>query len=175
MNIQENWEKAVKFTEIIRPRVQPLSTNSDTAIPYIFLAKSLINEGDTVVRSGEVLVEKPLIALFSGSPQFEGFDFEKEADFNKDIFMNFLIVRGIKFPSMKYNNITHSLSVYEGKLESAIKYHLDKLERMEDVHTGLLTAPADSWQFATLIFICNQVIKSADNDIKNFKNHTDLT
>ena len=78
MNIQDGWEKALKYTKIIRPRPKDLLTFEATEVPYIFLSESLVNLGDTVVRKGQIMVEKPAIILPSNMPQFEGFDFEKE-------------------------------------------------------------------------------------------------
>jgi len=63
MGIHESWEKALKMTEIVRPRVQPLATFEATQIPYIFLAESLVNHGDTVIRKGEITIDKPSIIL----------------------------------------------------------------------------------------------------------------
>ena len=120
MNIQDIWEKAVKKTEIVRPRVMPLHTNAATHLPYVCLSESAINAGDTVVRRGEVTVEKPVIVLPHNMPQFEGFDFEKEMHVNEDLFKSFLLVRGVQFPAMKYNNKSHSVDVYEGSLSKAI-------------------------------------------------------
>ena len=76
MNIQELWEKALKQTRVIRPRVQALETFKATRLPYVALSASLINPGDTVVRKGDILVEKPAIILPFNLPQFEGFEFE---------------------------------------------------------------------------------------------------
>ncbi len=81
---------------------------------------------------------------------------------------NFLLVRGITFPSMKYNNETHSLKIYDGHIEKAIEYYSDMLQRKEDVHSGLIVGPEDCWQFSVLIFICTQVAKSASSDIRKF-------
>ncbi len=67
MNIQDAWEKALKKTKIIRPRAQELQTFSDTNLPYVFLAEALVNRGDTIVRQGEIKVEKPAIILPSNS------------------------------------------------------------------------------------------------------------
>ena len=39
-------------------------------------------------------------------PHFEGFDFEEGMRLNEDLLMSFLLVRGISFPSLKYNNRT---------------------------------------------------------------------
>jgi len=59
MDMEEAWNKALRYTEIIRSRVQSLMTFKDTAVSYILLSESSINVGDTVVRRGEVVVEKP--------------------------------------------------------------------------------------------------------------------
>ena len=166
MSIQESWDKALKNTEIIRARVKGLLTHDVTNLPYIFLCESSINTGDTVVRKGEISVDKPSLILPLASPQFEGFDFEKEFHINEGILTNFLLVRGVTFPSLKYDNKTYSVDVFEGGLKKAIKQHLDRLQREEDVHTGLITGLEDCWQFSVLIFICTQVVKSAETDVK---------
>jgi len=166
MNVQDAWEKALKNTEIIRPRAQELQTFSDTDLPYIFLSEAVVNAGDTVVRRGEVVLDKPAIVLPSNLPQFEGFDFEKECGLGQDMITNFLLVRGVTFPSMKYNNKTQSLDIYDGHIEKAVPHYRDMLQRREDVHSGLIVGPEDCWQFSVLIFICTQIARSANADIR---------
>jgi len=145
--------------------VQALMTFSETLVPYIFLAESAVNEGNTVVRKGEILVEKPSLILPPNVPQFEGFGLEQDyGDYNSLI--NFLLVRGVTLPSLKYNNKTLSLDIYEGRLKDAIGHYLDQLQGQENVHTGLITGPEDCWQFSVLIFICAQIAKNVDSDIK---------
>ncbi len=164
MNIQDAWEKALKQTEIIRPRVQALFTFAATRLSYIALAESSVNQGDTVVRKGEVLVEKPSLILPSYNPQFEGFDFEE--GFNPEVLTNFLFIRGVTFPSLRYNNKTQSLDILEGGLKKSVDYYLDHLQKQEDVHTGLVTGPEECWQFSILIFICSQAARQAEGDIQ---------
>ena len=114
MDIEETWERALKHTEIIRPRVKPLDTFKTTQLPYIFLAESSVNLGDCVVRMGEVMVEKPSIFLPPGSAQLDGFDFRDVSRKQQEMITNFFLVRGIEFPSFKYNNKTYSLDIFEG-------------------------------------------------------------
>ena len=168
MDIQEIWDKALKETEIIRPRVAPLSSQETTVMPYIFLAESSVNVGDTVVRTGKVLVEKPSIILPSDFPHFEGFDFEKDFHFREDTIINFLIVRGVRFPTLKYNNQISKIDIYEGPLAKAVKEYSHKLQKTEDVHAGLVIGPEEAWQFSILIFIGAMVSRSAFGDIKRF-------
>ncbi|MFH1868098.1 MAG: hypothetical protein ABH843_03915 [Candidatus Omnitrophota bacterium] len=166
MDIMERWEKALKSTEIVRSRVHPLLTFETTKLPYIFLAESAVNTGDSVVRKGSVFVEKPSIVLPDNSPQLEGFDFNSEFDLSEAMVINFLLVRGVRFPSYKYNNKVNSLDVYEGRLKKAIDHYKYKLQRKEDVHAGLIIGPEDCWQFSILIFICTMVARSAGKDIQ---------
>ena len=166
MDIYQAWEKALRSTEIIRSRVQGLMTFQDTHVPYVLLSESSINLGDTVVRKGEVLVERPSIILPPNIPQLQGFEFEKDFADGDPNFFNFLLVRGIVLPSLKYNNRTHSLDIFEGKLSSAVKHHQELLQTAEDVATGLIAGPEDCWQFSLLIFSCAQVAKNANTDIR---------
>jgi len=169
MDFEKMWTKALKHTEIIRTRVQALSMSGDTKVPYLMLSESSINVGDTVVRKGEVLVQKPSLFIPPNNPKFEGFEFENEDGteaFDENSFINFLIVRGISIPSLRYDNRTSSLDIYEGKLSKAIKHHERILQQQENVHAGLLVGPEDCWQFSILIFICSQIIKNADQDIQ---------
>jgi len=167
MNIRDYWEKALKQTEIIRPRVQSLQTFQPTAVDYIFLAESLVNRGDTVVRRGGVIVEKPSLFLPPNNPQFEGFDFEKEFSGGPEDLRAFFLIRGVRFPSMKYSHTTHHLDVFEGRLEGAVRHYLEQLQKKEDVLTGLFSGPEDCWQFSVLIFVCSQIARSAGNDLRN--------
>ncbi len=118
------------------------------------------------MRKGEILVEKPAIILPHDLPQFDGFDFEKEFSTGQDMVINFLFVRGITFPSMKYNNKTFSMDIYDGHIEKAVGHYSDILQRREDVHSGLIVGPEDCWQFSVLIFVCTQVAKSINSDIR---------
>lgn len=167
MDIQERWEKALKFTEVIRSRVLPLLTFQATDLPYIALSESQVNIGDTVMRKGKVMVEKPTIILPGNLPQFEGFEFEGGGHADGEVLTNLLLVRGIRLPSLKYSNEPYTVDVFEGNLKKAIEHFRDGLQRAEDVHTGLIAGPEDCWQFSLLIFTCGMVLKSAEGDIKN--------
>jgi hypothetical protein len=168
MDLDEKWEKALKNTEILRSRVSHLLSVEETCLPYIFLAESRVNIGDTVVRKGDVLVHKPLIFLPRYHPQFEGFDFKKDFGIDDDAMTTFLLMRGVQFPSLKYDHKLHSLDVYEGPLKKAVKEYKDQLEKKEDIHTGLIVGIEDLWQFSILVYVGALVIRSAPQDVKRF-------
>jgi hypothetical protein len=166
MDFQDAWGHALKETEIIRSRVSSLNTFSDTHVPYILLSPSSINEGDTVVRQGEVVVQRPSLILPPNIPQFEGFDFPKEEGMDDSSVASFLMVRGVSIPSLKYNNKTNSLEIFEGDLSKAVSSIASRLEREEDVLTGLMTCHEDTWQLSLLIFICSQIARNTQIDIR---------
>lgn len=166
MNQYDAWLKALKHTQIIRARVRSLRTDGDTLMPYIFLSESLINKGDTVVRKGEVRIERPSIIVPPNMPQFEGFEFDSLGQSLPDSIANFFLVRGISVPSYHYNNRTNSLDIFEGRLIKAISYYRDELQRQENVSTGLIVGLEECWQFSILLYNCSQVIKNAGQDIQ---------
>ena len=166
MDFHEAWALALKNTDVIRSRVSSLNTFSDTHVPYVLLSPSSINEGDTVVRKGEVVVYRPSLILPPNIPQFEGFDFDKEEGMSDNSVINFLLVRGVSLPSLKYNNKTMSLDLFEGDVAKAVSFFANRLEREEDVATGLLTGHEDIWQLSLVIFICSQIARNTESDIR---------
>ena len=173
MDFNKIWTKALSQTEIIRSRVQALMTMGDTHVPYVLLSESSINVGDTVVRKGEVMVQRPSLIVPPNNPQFDGFDlegFNDGAGFDQNSMINFLLVRGISLPSMRYDNQTSSLDIYEGKLSDAIKHYNESFQKKENVNTGLIVGPEDCWQFSLLIFICTQIARNAESDMKRLLN-----
>lgn len=167
MDIEKYWEKALKETEIIRSRVKSLQSDHATRVPYILLSESTINIGDTVVRTGEVLIDKPALIVPPNNPMFSGFDFDAQEDsFSENSLVNFLIVRGVSLPSLRYDNRTSSLDIFEGGLADAIKNYQKNLEMKENTSTGLLKSSEECWPLSLLIFICVQVARNANQDIR---------
>jgi hypothetical protein len=166
MDIQELWEKARKHTEILRMRLQALSTFDTTVVPYLFLAESSLNPGDTVVRQGRVLIERPAIVLPGFSPQFEGFAFDTDLHVSDDAVTTLLLVRGIQFPSLKYRHQISSLEIFEDSLRKAIQHFNDQLTAAEDIKTGLVVGPEDAWQFSLLLLVGAMVVRSAEGDLR---------
>lgn len=170
MDIESLWKKALARTEIVRARIQMLLLSSDTQVPYILLCESSINHGDTVVRTGSVNVSRPSIIVPPNNPQFEGFDFEGEEALDADSLINFLLIRGISLPSMNYDNKTNTLDMYEGRMSQAVKHYEKDLQQKEDVSTGLIIGHEDCWQLSLLIFVCSQIARNADADLKKLMN-----
>ena len=164
MNLEGLWEKALKGTEIIRARMLDLKTFEPTMLPYVFLAESQLNQGDTVVRTGQVVVERP--ALILPSPRLEGFEFAPDHPFGEDAVLNFLLVRGIRFPSLRYRHELSSLDLREGSLQDVVKDLQERMKRAEDIQTGMVIGPEEAWQFSVLILVGSLIIRSAEGDVR---------
>ena len=165
MDIEEIWQKALKNTQILRMRLARLDSYSGTELSYVFLAESEINIGDTIVRKGTVEVDKPLIYLSDGSPQFYGFEFEEKLKISTETIKTFLLLRGVNFPSFKYTH-NSQIEVCEGPLDDSIEKYSDMLAKQENVDTGLVVGLADYWQFCILVYVANLVAKSVPYEIK---------
>lgn len=169
MDIGEQWRRAVEQTRIVRSRIQPLSYRETTQLPYVFLAESALNRGDTVVRHGRINVTPPTIILPRFSPQFENFPMDELHPIDPNTLVNFLLVRGVALPSLTYRHEAHGgLDVYEGSLQEAVTYYGNRLERMEDVHSGLVVGPEDCWQWSLLLFVGGMVERSAGDDLRRW-------
>ncbi len=167
MDIEQIWEKAREKTEVIRGRAKPLATFAKTDVSYIFLAESSVNEGHTVIRRGKVVVAKPLIILPEDMPQFDGFDFKEEMDIEDSFVQTFFFMRGLRFPSLKYNNTIDKLDLDENSLSKCIEKYKKALERKENVTTALIVGPEDCWQFSVIFYLASLIGRCAGSDIRN--------
>ena len=167
MDIEQLWEKAQRKTEVIRGRVKGLSTFESTRVPYVFLAESAVNEGNTVIRKGRVFIERPMILLPEDMPQFEGFDLEEELKIEQGALTMFFLMRGIRFPSLKYHHALTKLDLEELSLSKSIEKYKKELERKENVNTALIIGPEDCWQFSVIIYMASLIGRCARNDIMN--------
>ncbi len=167
MDIEQMWEKAQAKTEIIRGRIRALPSFVTTRVQYIFLAESAVNIGSTVVRNGKVIIEKPLILLPEDLPQFEGFDFEEDLDIEQASMQMFFLMRGIRFPSLKYNNRVETLDLEDASLSKTIKKYKRELEQKENVNTALIIGPEDCWQLSIILYMASLISRCIKGDIMN--------
>ncbi len=164
MDIKSQWDEALKHTEVIRARLEDLPTHETAALPYVFLAESSVNQGDTVVRRGQVLVDRASLIL--PTARFENFEFEEDFQVSYDAVLNFLLVRGVRFPSMRYRHERSALDLREGSLQDAITHYRQQFEQREDIATGLVIGPEAAWQFSVLILVGSSMIRSAEGDLR---------
>lgn len=164
MGLKEDFQRALRETEIHRHREATLLTVGSTELPYVWLGESAINMGDTVIRRGFVRVEKPQILLVHAPIQFEGFEYGDNPN-ESGAFL--ALGRIASFPPGKYSNIEMQLDIFEGPLRKAIGHFSELLDQKEDASTGLVTGPADIWALSLFVYVGNMVAKSVPDDLHN--------
>jgi hypothetical protein len=167
INLEKKWAEAIKKTKIVRTRYAKLNTFHKTVLPYVLINESCVNKSTTVIREGKVEVSPLMIHLPDGSPIFDGFNFFDTTEYQTETIKTFLLVRGIKLPSLKYSNDEIKLDLSEKTVEEVVKEYQIKLARKEDLDTGIIVGIPDVWQFSLLIYIISNITKSIKNDIKN--------
>jgi hypothetical protein len=108
-----------------------------------------------------------MIVLPEDLPQFEGFDLEEDVDIGPGSLQMFFLMRGIRFPSLKYNNTIDNLELEEGSLSKTVDKYKRSLEKVENVRTALILGPEDCWQFSILLYMASLVGRSVRTDISN--------
>jgi hypothetical protein len=165
MDIERDFPRALRETRIHRRRNSRLLTVGTTELPYILMGESLVNVGDTVIRSGIVRVEQPNIVIVHRPPhEFNGFEESEEDDTNGAMVA---VGRMASFPPGKYSNIDTHLEIFEGSIENALEQYMTRLDRSEDASSGLLTGPVDIWPMSLMVYVGMMVAQSASADIQN--------
>jgi len=167
MNSYEKLLKAISRTKILKSRKNLLFTFGNTILPYLIIADSSINKGHTVVRRGEVNVERPRIFFAGEEAIFEGFEFGKD-DNDIDNIKYALMCRGISFPNLTYKNSTTSLEVLNSKSDDVIYKSLNELEDVNDIRTSVIVCDESLWNLSLLHYVFTQVIRSSSSNLKEY-------
>jgi len=170
MSLEDLWEESLKQTEIVRLPIKRLLTFGSTQFEYIFLAPSLVNKGDTVVRKGKMDVDKPALILPKEGPAFEGFDSADASGIHDDQMRSFFYMRGISFPNFTYKNESYELDLFEGSLAKAEKAYTEQVRAHEKISTGIVIGKDTSWQFSLLLMGCSMIDAHIDTDLRAILN-----
>eukprot|EP00898_Chlorokybus_atmophyticus_P004936 jgi/Chlat1/5443/Chrsp36S05414 len=157
--LEDSIARSFLETKIHRQRKASLLETTETKLPYILLSESEVCKGDTVVRQGVVVVQKPVLLLLDGSHRHADFEgFESESQYNS----MFALARAVSFPAGKYRNIDVSLDVHELPVEDTLENLWKKLEREGDSQTGLLTGPPEHWPMCVLAYVAQVWVEEGD-------------
>ena len=167
LKMMEQFEQKLRLaqeqTKILRTRKSDLFTFGTTRLPYAFLAESLINQGDTVIRRGEINTTKPSLIMGEDLPTFEGFS-DDDGDHKQ---MSFVFGRGFQLPSLNFQNQSMELEVVSKELKALSDQIQNKLDREHDSKTAVISGPEDSWAFSLLIYAGEMTRRSAPGNIKD--------
>ncbi len=162
MEMEEAFKLAQSETQIIRTRKNLLYTFGATRLPYICLSESLLRSGDVVVRRGEVLADRPHIAVPGMDFLFEGFEDADDAGGELAI----MLARRISMPPSKYANKAGAEVFETGPLNAAVERAVNQLDRDNDVRTAVISAPEKVWGLSILLYVGSQVARSAPSNVQ---------
>ncbi len=129
------------------------------------------------MRKGEVLADKPQIAVPGMSFSLEGFeDFEENSDSSSphDEGLAVLLARRISLPPSKYVNKFGDESFETSTLSESIERTVRRLDDDNDVRTGVIAAPDKVWGLSILLYVGNQVARSAASNVQEHFEHLRL-
>ena len=170
MDLDEAFKMAQEDTTFVKVRKNLLYTFGATRLPYVCLSQAPDNTDFVMVRSGEVMADKPHIALPGEIFSFEGFedllqDFAKEEPF-------VALARRISMPPSKYVNKQDGVAAREaGPLSEAIQRVVNRLENDNDVRTAVISAPDQVWGLSVLLYVGSQVARSAQSNVQEHFEH----
>ena len=165
MEMEEALKLAQADTQFIRVRKNLLYTFGTTRLPYICLSQSLARPGDIIVRRGEVMADKPHIAVPGIDFSFEGFSGESEG-MEADDALAVLLARRISMPPSKYVNKAGAEVLETGPMAAAIERALNRLDSDNDIRTAVISAPEKVWGLSVLLYIGSQVARSAPSNVQ---------
>ncbi len=123
------------------------------------------------MRSGEVLADRPTIAVPGEMFSFEGFEELKEMP-DAEPFV--ALARRISIPPSKYVNRPEATERRQGQLAEEIQRIVSRLENDNDVRTGVIAAPERVWTLSVLLYVGSQVARSAESNVQEHFEHMRL-
>lgn len=163
MEMEEAFKLAESDTKFIKVRKNLLYTFGATHLPYVCLSQAGDNQDFIMVRRGEVTADKPQIALPGEHLSIEGFgDAAQELPSGE---MAVVLARHISLPPSKYTNRQGATVREHGSLSDAISRVLTRLEKDNDVRTGVISAPDQVWGLSVLLYAGSQVARSAPANV----------
>ena len=166
MEMEEAFKLAESDTKFIKVRKNLLYTFGATRLPYVCLSQAGGDRDFVVIRRGEVTADKPQIALPGERLSLEGFgDSMPELPELPGGEMAVMLARHISLPQSKYINRQGATVREPGGLSEVIDRVLVRLEKENDVRTGVIAAPDQVWGLSVLLYAGIQVARSAPANV----------
>ncbi|MCX7935638.1 MAG: hypothetical protein N3A66_10335, partial [Planctomycetota bacterium] len=148
---------------IWRARKHILYTFGDTKLPYIAISESPRDIGDIVIRRGEVIAERPRIAIPGKEHDLccEGFDFGELDSEAVPVFL----MRRMGMPAARYVNKSAATTTERGTIEAIVERTINALDQRNDIRTGVIASPDRFWHLAVLLYAGQQALRSAPANV----------
>jgi hypothetical protein len=154
-NNDEKLEYAAKNTEILRHPRQHLSTFGITNIYYYLVTEpsysELVNDaGETVIREGRVIADRPKIVTPYYLSRLEGFSSDARQYFETLLRMHQGETPGLFYT---YKNEPKGLNIVSDNLPVVVEKLNEKIDRKGDPLASIIRGQDDLWDVSLLKFI----------------------
>ncbi len=172
----EKIEYAVRRTVVLRPPKQRLATFGTTNIYYYLVSEPSYAEpetesGETVIREGRIIAEKPKIVTPYYLAHLEGFGAEARKYFD-----TLMRDHGANAPGLfyTYRNEPKQLNVVADNLLSVVGKLNAEIEQSGDPLTSIIKAYDPLWDVSLMKFIFEMTQHSLESNIRQLGSRLDL-
>ncbi len=159
----EKVEYALSHTQLVRPPEQRLSTFGSTNIHYYLLTEPLDSVGETRIREGKVIAERPRIV----TPGYFLNTFEGFGEHAKEQAMAILNRYGYEpdILEYRYKNRVDDTWVISEHISQVISKISEKIDNEKDTLAAILKGPDDAWQISLMKFVLDLTRASLPRNI----------
>ncbi len=156
-------EYAVRHTELVRSPEQRLNTFGVTNVHYYLLAEPMDSVGETRIREGRVIAERPRIV----TPHYFINVFEGFGDHSRKQAEALLSRYGFdpNILEYKYRNEMGDTWILSENISHVILKISGKIDDERDALAAILKCPDDAWQISLMMFIMSMTRSSASKNI----------
>jgi len=162
----ERLEYAISHTQVLRPPRQNLETFGITKVRYHLLtapayADLVAGEGETVVREGQVIAERPRVVTPYYLLNLEGFSHHARRYLEK------MAQEEHSSPALlyRYRNEVEGLSIVSEPLDQLAQKLTEKLEREGTALACVIKGVDELWDVSLLRFIHEFTIRSLQSNV----------
>ena len=162
MDKNEQFEYALRKTEVIRPASQSLYTFSSTRINYTIVTE-LADKILVEVRSGKATVEKPAIMApsYLAGNLLEGFDSE-QVEYIEMMMEKF----GLRALRYKYENETRDVKLISGRLQNVIDRVRGEVDAAGDGLAAIIRGVPGMWGVSLMKYVIELIAASFPGNVK---------
>jgi hypothetical protein len=163
----ERIEQAARYTEILRHPRQHLATFGITNIYYYLLTEPAYSEltndtGETVIREGRVIAERPKIVTPYYLTHLEGFSYDARRYFEMLLSMHGPDTPGLFYT---YKNEPKSLNIVSDKWPTVVDKLNTEIDKKGDPLMSIIKGQDELWDVSLLKFIYEISTRSAPANI----------
>lgn len=164
----ERIRDAVRNTKILRPPKQSLATFGTTNIYYYLLTEPVYKDmvedvGETVIREGRVIAQKPKVVTPYYLSQLEGFSSEARRYFDMLISKHDTNVAGLFYG---YRNEPKELNIVSDGLLAVVDRLNAEIDKRGEPLTSIIKGEDELWDVSLMQFIYEITGSSVQNNLR---------